>query len=262
MRSGGAEGGPTVIGAQPSAASQWEARASRGRGRSLILRSVTCRHHCSCSVDAACPGLTSEVPPGIRAGAAGPGLGWVPGAPGHGGSGGWRGRLRSRVWREPAEGACWALTGRQAPPPQQVCAAGGGHWGIAGRRAASPHAIRAGRGAAHPGREQRAREARRERLWMWHLRLPERAEPGRPLGARPMGAGALLSRPAVHEPVPRPQGPRGFCALTLSLSGASGFPGRKPLGRRRVGPGLWAPRARCVPDVGQESAFWTRGTAQ
>lgn len=233
-----------------------------GAGQKLHLKVCDALPSRSCSVDAACPGLASEIPPGIRAGAAGPGLGWVPGAPGRGGSGVWRGRLRSRVRGEPAEGACWALTGRQAPHPQRVCAAGSGHRDTGGRRAAGPRAIRAGRGAAHPGREQRAREAERERLWMWHLRLPERAEPGRPLGARPMGAGALPSRPAVHEPVPRPQGPRGLCALTLSLSGASGFPGRKPLGRRRVGPGLWAPRTHWVPDVGQESAFWTRGTAQ
>lgn len=78
---GGAEGGPTAIGAQPSAASQWMARAPRGRGGSRVLGSVTRRRRAAVLGTTRVPGGFRR-PSQVSALAEGPRLEPGPGCPG------------------------------------------------------------------------------------------------------------------------------------------------------------------------------------
>lgn len=177
-------------------------------------------------------------------GAAGPGqeLGEGSGARGRGGAGrGGRERLGFQVAGSARRGRAGPPPGGQAPPAQRLCAAGPGLPGHLGRgEGGGPESRRparspGGQGAAHPGPEA---GGQRGRLWMWHLRLPERAEPGvpalRPGPPRPAVPPSPRRRPRV--PAPRPGASRA----------PWGFPGEGLLGRRRAG----------------RVAFWIRGTAR
>lgn len=152
---GGAEGGPTAIGAQPSAASQWVARASRGRGGSRVLGSVTRHGRSAVLLTTRVPGRRRrprQVSALARRGCSS-GRDW--GVPDGGPQGGRRRRLRSRVGGPRGN----RLRGRAGPRPGgrlRLCgrftrrAAGGGHRGAGSSGRASSLGGR-GRGASRPG---------------------------------------------------------------------------------------------------------------
>lgn len=200
-------GGPTAIGAQPSAASQWVARAPRGRGGSGVLGSVTRRRRAAVL-------WTTRVPGGVRrpsqvsALAEGPRLEPGRGCPGRRPEG--RPTRAAAVPGRGSGGGGNGLRGRAGPRPGgrlRLC--GRFTWRAAGtagqrqRTGAQPR--RAGTRRIPAGSGGRAKEAGGlETLRMWHLRLPGQAEPGGHLALGPPGPqppSALAARLRVWEKV-------------------------------------------------------------
>lgn len=159
-----------------------------GRGGSRVLSSVTRRR---CAAALSTPPVPCPVWRCCQVSALalrGRDLGRDRGAPHDGRRGGRPARLRSGVRGLGSGGnglgTRWASAGGQAPPLRPFYVAGGGHrgageqWAGAQPRRAGTWRIPAPSGGRAGGRGREA--GGRERLGMWHLRLPERAEPGRP----------------------------------------------------------------------------------